>query len=73
MTSKQNQTNSIRDTIRRLEQQVNQARSRRICSTEQPAVVPAWAKDEDSAQTPRLKARRKAPTDFSSDWRRRAG
>lgn len=67
-------SNSIRESIRRLEAQVNLARSKRISENSRVPKVPGWVNSQStpSGDTPRLKARRKEPGTFE-DWGRQAG
>ena len=69
-----NPSNSIRESIRRLEAQVNLARSKRISQNSRVPKVPGWVKSqaESSDAAPRLKARRKDPG-TCEDWGRQAG
>ena len=69
-----NPSNSIRESIRRLEAQVNLARSKRISQNSRVPKVPGWVNmQSDGAESaPRLKARRKEPG-TSDDWGRQAG
>jgi hypothetical protein len=76
MTSNQRPSQSIRSTIRDLEQQIRQARSRRLGEVQPVPATPSWASSPGSEQdtgTPRIKAQRKAPTHFSDNWNRKAG
>lgn len=67
-------SNSIRESIRRLEAQVNLARSKRISENSRVPKVPGWVNSQStpSGDAPRLKARRKEPGTFE-DWGRQAG
>ena len=69
-----NRSNSIRESIRRLEAQVNLARSKRISQNSRVPKVPGWVNVESdtSEDTPRLKARRKEPA-TCEDSGRQAG
>ncbi len=75
MTSNQRSTQSIRSTIRNLEQQIRQARSRRLGEVQPVPATPSWVSPEGTqdAGAPRIKAQRKSPTHFSDNWNRKAG
>ena len=62
---------SIRESIRRLEEQVNRARSNRMHENSRVPKVPGWVNSQSDA-APRMKARRKEPGTFEN-WRRQAG
>ncbi|MEE2719221.1 MAG: hypothetical protein VX727_05500 [Planctomycetota bacterium] len=74
MNNESKPSNSIRESIRRLEAHVNQARSKRINENSRVPKVPGWVNSQADASdaAPRMKARRKEPGTFEN-WRRQAG
>lgn len=78
MTNTSHRTDSIRATIKRLEDKINQARSQRINASHPAPTMPAWAQPKADSTgmddgSPRMKARRKEATDCTDGWGRQAG